>query len=295
MNPAVGTLSFRTGDRTETMPFSRLHRLTLTTLKRIIPKDTRSLTNRPDPPDEREYRLKSVAIGRGTMVGRTVGYVQAREGMYLFPPDRHGTGVQRIFVPLSAYSDYQFGPFTEDVPRVREIADPEELLTALERQQHMRVLPIGHSLIALGLITQAQLASALATQPKDLPLGEMLVSSKLISRANLEMALAHKMGYPLIDLVHFPIAPKALQLLTLPVAIAKRVVPVLVDGSRLIVAVSGTSRAAKLHLLEGPFKLRVVPVLAPKNRILETLTRMSQHQTWASVPLSMRFFETTSS
>ena len=40
-------------------------------------------------------------------------------------------------------------------------------------------------------------------------------------------------------------------------------------------------------------KRRLVPVLAPKNRILEALTRMSDHQAWDGVPVSMRFFATT--
>lgn len=295
MDPSVGVLSVRSGAKLETIPFSRLRSITLTTPLEPAPRPNGPSTpaKAAQLPEEREYRLKSVVPGQGPMVGRTLGYVRAREGLYLFPPCGRGGSVRRVFVPHSAFSDHQFGPFSDDVPGGREISDPGELLEAIERQQRMPVLPIGASLLALGLVTQAQLDLALTRQSQSVPLGQMLVASGVLSPSGLETALAHKMGYPLVDLRHFPIDPKALRLLTLRSAIAMRIVPVLVDGARLVVAVSKVSRANKLRYLPSSFKGGLVPVLAPKSRILETLTRMSEHQTWDGVPLAMRFFQTT--
>jgi len=214
--------------------------------------------------------------------------------MYLFPSAERRPGVQRLFVPRCAFSDHQFGPFADDVPGMREISDPGELLQAIERQRTLKMLPIGASLLQLGMVTQGQLDQALKTQSGGLPLGETLVRSGAISRMDLEQALAHKLGYPRVDLVHFPIDPVALKLLTLPTAIAMRVVPLMVDGEHLVVAVSKVARANKLRHLPASTQRRLVPVLAPKNRVLEALTRMSEHQAWQAVPVSMRFFATTS-
>jgi len=214
--------------------------------------------------------------------------------MYLFTPAQHRAGVQRVFVPRSAYSDHQFGPFAEDVPGLREISDPRELWQAIERQRTLKLLPIGTSLLQLGLVTPEQLDQALKTKSGGSPLGEALVKSGAISDTDLERALAHKLGYPRVDLVRFPIDPVALELLTLQTAIAMRAVPLMLDGAQLVVAVSNVARANKLGHWAASAKRRLVPVLAPKNRILEALTRMSQYNAWQGVPFSMHFFATTS-
>jgi len=75
---------------------------------------------------------------------------------------------------------------------MREISDPRELLQAIERQRTLKLLPIGTSLLQLGLVTREQLDQALKTKGEGSPLGEALVKSGAISRADLERALAHK-------------------------------------------------------------------------------------------------------
>ena len=202
-------------------------------------------------------------------------------------------GVLRVFVPRQAYCDYQFGPFTEDVPGNREISNSDELLEAIERQKTMPMRPIGHSLLALGLLTQASLNRALAEQPDSLPLGEMLVRLKVLSRSDLQRALEHKMGYPVVDLVRFPVSPAAAKAMPLRLSVQMRAVPLMVAGDGIVVAVSKASRAEKLRGLPKLGNLKFVPVLASKSSILEALTRMSQHQAWDGVPLSLGFFATT--
>ena len=291
MNPESGFLRIRADGQTQTVSFSKLRRLTLTTPLTLLNSIGSSASGEVE---EREYRLKSTEVRTPTMVGRTLGYLHAREGMYLFTLAEHRAGIQRVFVPRSAYSDHQFGPFAEDVPGMREISDPRELWQAIERQRTLKLLPIGTSLLQLGLVTAKQLDQALKTKGGGSPLGEALVKSGAISRTDLERALAHKLGYPRVDLVHFPIDPMALELLTLQIAIAMRAVPLMLDGAQLVVAVSNVARANKLGHWAASAKRRLVPVLAPKNRILEALTRMSQYNAWQGVPFSMHFFATTS-
>ena len=291
MNPECGLLRIRADGQTQTVSFSKLRRLTLTTPLALL----NSIGSSPSGGvEDREYRLKSTEVGTPTMVGRTLGYVHAREGMYLFTPAEHRAGVQRVFVPRSAYSDHQFGPFAEDVPGLREISDPRELRQAIERQRTLKLLPIGTSLLQLGLVTTEQLEHALKTKSGGSPLGEAMVKSGAISHTDLERALAHKLGYPRVDLVHFPIDPVTSKLLTLQTAIAMRAVPLMLDGEHIVVAVSNVARANKLGHRPASAKRRMVPVLAPKNCILDALTRMSQYNAWQGVPFSMHFFATTS-
>ncbi|MEO6595722.1 MAG: hypothetical protein ABIP94_13305 [Planctomycetota bacterium] len=294
MDPGIGTLHLQTGACRETMPFSRLRRLTLTTpLQPEAHRDASSSFTRSSAVTEREYRFKSTAAGQGPIVGRTLGYLQAREGFYLFSPVEGRPDVQRVFVPCQAYCDHQFGPFAEEIAGIREISNSDELLEALDRQKTMLVRPIGHSLLALGLLTQARLDRALAEQTDNLPLGEMLVRSKVISRSDLQRTLEHKMGYPVVDLARFPISPAAANALPLRLSVQMRAVPLMMAGDGIVVAVWKASRAEKLRGLPRLGNLKFVPVLASKNSILDALTRMSAHQAWDGVPLSLGFFATT--
>jgi hypothetical protein len=156
----------------------------------------------------------------------------------------------------------------------------------------MPVLPLGHSLRALGLLTEAQLARALARQPGNMALGEMLVTTGMISKSDLQTAIAHKMGYPLVDLTRFPLDPEAVAKLPRRLAIEFRAVPLMLDRKRLIVAVYKPSRAARLQGLNAFGE--VVPVLAPKAQLLLSLSRLA-NDVWAPVVPQVRdFFETTS-
>ena len=147
------------------------------------------------------------------------------------------------------------------------IASPGELLAAIDRQQRMPILPLGQSLLELGLLTEAQLERALANQGRDVPLGESLVAAGLISRADLQTALAHKMGYPLVDLTRFPIDPKAVAKLPPRIAVGFRIMPLMLQRERLVVAVDRPARVIKLGAVHAIAGVTVVPVLASRMQI----------------------------
>ena len=145
----------------------------------------------------------------------------------------------------------------------------------------MRVGLLGESMLALGLLTKAQLERTLATQTADKSIGQLLVAAGIISRTDLTTALAHKMGYPLVDLARFPIEPAALAKIPYRIALGYRIVPLMVDKDRLIVAVDNPSRAVKLRALHAYAQIKVVPVLASKTQMLLAIERLAS-DVWSS-------------
>lgn len=297
MDMRAGTIRFCSGDEEPALllPFSRFRSLTLTTpLTCLPPLPGRALERVPTAAQERDYRLVS-ADGRVVMSGRTVGSVQTDEGLFLFAAPNGDTSLLRVFVPRWVFDHCEFGPSAQEVAAEHWIATPTELLAAIARQRRMVVKPIGQSLMELGLVTQEQLAQALAQKDWDVPLGERLVHSGVISPADLHTAIAHKMGYPLVDLKHFPIDETAARKLPLRMAVKHRSVPLMIDGNRLIVAMDRPSRAVDLQNLYAVAPLSVVAVLASKGQILLALSSLLEQDIWTeSVSIQAEFFSTTS-
>lgn len=294
-DPTDRTLTFRTtatGPAAK-VPFERFCRLVMTTQLQAAPQMAGAPAERlPSAAQEREYRLHSRHHPAPT-VGRTAGHVETEHGLYLFEPVEDEPSLQRVFVPRSAYERCEFGQSAEEIAASRWIADPQALLDAIERQQRMPVLPIGQSLLALGVVNQEQLDRALADKSDKMPLGERLVAAGLISRADLQTAIAHKMGYPMVDLTRFPIDPAALAKMPQRLAVGYRALPLMLSGARLIVAIDNPKRIAKLGTMHAITGVTVVPVLAPKAQIVSALERLAQ-DVWASnVPQRVGFFATT--
>ena len=283
MDPPARRLTFRIGANgpASVVPFERVRRLTLTTPLMPAPRRAGAPMERvPAAAQEREYRLQTNGNGEA-LAGRTAGYVETDEGLYLFTPLDEERSLQRVFVPRSAYATCEFGPSAEELAAERWIASPRELILAVDRQQRMPVLRIGQALLNLGLLTHGQLDRALAQQRGDVPLGEMLVAAGVISRSDLRTALAHKMGYPLVDLTRFPIDVSAVRMLPLRMATECIAIPLVIHGDRLLVAVDRPSRATRLHNLRAFAQLKVVPVLASKSQITMALGDLVQQDIWS--------------
>ncbi|MBL8330128.1 MAG: Flp pilus assembly complex ATPase component TadA [Rubrivivax sp.] len=146
----------------------------------------------------------------------------------------------------------------------QQVTGAQELLDAIERQARMPMLRMGEALIALGHIDQLQLDKALEQQRSDrsVPLGEILVRSGQIRRNDLQQALVRKMGYPVVDLNQF--APETDALAKVPYVVAARlqVLPLLLRGTRLIVAIEDPTRVKALDELEFASGCKVSPALA---------------------------------
>ena len=243
-------------------------------------------------PAAAEFRF-ALAQG-GSLAGRSLGHVEVPQGVFLFAPLDDAGSVQRQFVPRTSYRSFEIGPRIGEVLieqnsatpeqvaqavaeqaqlRQRKLGDlllaqhivePVQLLAAIDQQSRMPVVRIGEALLALNLITEQQLEQALAQQRSDrsTPLGELLVKNGHVSRGDLQNALSRKMGYPVVDAMAFPVEAEAVR--SLPYALARRmqVLPLLLRGSQLVVAMADPSRRGDIEELEFVAQLKIVPTLA---------------------------------
>ena len=296
-DPAKRRLSFRTAAAAPeaSLSFTALRRLTLSVPLQAIPPSPGAPRERlPSAAQERDYHLQQVGVAQSKpLTGRTAGYVATPEGMFLYSPSDEEGSVRRVFVPRSAYSRAEFGASAEELAARHWIASPARLLEALHPTQKLPVIPLGQALQALGLLTAAQLERVLKRLDGKTALGEALVHEGLVSKADLQTALAHKMGYPLVDLERFPVDAAALALLPRRVAIAYRMLPLMMDGTRLVVAVDRPGRVLKLREDPAYAQLEMLPVLALKSQILVALNRQSG-EGWNLNPSErVNFFATT--
>ena len=275
-----------------TLKFSQFRRLTLD--EPIRPEQTAGgdphaalLAHRPDTGYE-------VQMSAGEpLQGQTVGHVEVKQGLFLFPPLDQAGATTRVFIPRHAFHSFTVGRrvgeilveqarLTEgqvqqvvqeqsqlrhrrlgDVLVSRQIITPEQLLEAIDMQRNLPVMRLGEALVALEMITEGQLDEALRLQAegKGLPLGELLVRKGLVTRENLRTALAHKMGYPMVDVRSFPLDVEALKTVPYTVASRLQVLPLLLRQGRLIVAMDDPTRRDLLTELEFLTQYRVVPAL----------------------------------
>lgn len=293
-DPAAAQIRLRTreGGPVLTLPFSRFTRLTLTQPWKLSDIQTREpITRLPIASQEREYRLDRPAP-LAPFAGHTLGCVENPEGTYLFLPQHAEHGVQRVFVPRTAYEHSHFGVPVEDAAAADWIATPADLLQAIATQHQRAVLPIGQALLSLGMATPAQLLQAMAEPLENMPLGERLVHTGVITQADLHTAIAHKMGYPVVHLPRFPIDPNAVRKISMRAAFTCLVVPLMIDGVRLIMATDRPARLEELRDQNVLHDLSPVAVLAPHPHLRLTLMALSrQQEMWpGSVSRSPGFF-----
>ncbi len=225
----------------------------------------------------RKFRI--ALTGDQRLVGRTAGHVETRAGLYLFVPDEDERTLHRAFVPAEAYTRCVLGPSVEEDAAQRWIASPEALAQVMDSTSLRRkVIAIGEAIYDLGVISARQLSSTLARQAdvNRVPVGEMLVADGLLSRADLRTALGHKMGYPLVNLANFPIDSNALERMPLDMAFECNALPLMLRDKKLVVAVDNLARVAQLAGLPSLAGLKVMPVLARQHHIEAALVRAYQ-------------------
>ncbi len=254
------------------------------------PTDTTplALTERKAQP----YRV--TMISGKAIEGRTITHEENGIGLFLFEPVDSNGAVRRVFVPRHAYRQVDVGmrlgdalveqqaatPAQVDAALtqqqqlrtqklgemllIKQLITPKELAAAIEEQSRMPMVRIGQALTALGFISEAQLEQALQQQKKDrgVPLGELLVRGQIITRQDLQTALARKMGYPLVDVAHFPVETEALQKLPYAVATRLTVMPLMMRDGRLVVALEDPTQRRILDEIEFIAGCKTIPVLA---------------------------------
>lgn len=226
--------------------------------------------------------------------GVTIGHVETVQGLFLFEPQDAAGTVSRCFVPRLAYQRHQIGEpigailaaqkavapeLVERAAQVQQsqrkqrlgewllshqLVTPEQLHEALDKQARVPTMRLGEALVALGFLSTTQLDDALQRHEADrqLPLGQLLLKSHLITTVQLQTALARKLGFPLVDVSCFPVELAALEALGHADARRLRVLPLMLRGGRLIVAMADASRSDVTDEVRGLAAIPVLPVLA---------------------------------
>ncbi len=147
---------------------------------------------------------------------------------------------------------------------------PEDLLEAAAELQKKTKSRIGELLVEAGLATPAQIASALAEQARrrDRKIGEILVEQGALSEGTLVELLGRKFKLPVVDLSNYAIDPAAARAIPREVIERYGVLPIGLDGRRVIVAIADPL-VRDLHNILG-FTLRskrFAVVLAPPSQL----------------------------
>ena len=287
-----------------TVRLSQFRRLTL--LNTLSPVSAALVPDAGDPLSERPALPYELRLLDGEYLqGLTVGALEEPWGVFLFEPVDALGGVRRVFVPREAYADFSLGArigelLVEqqsataaqveqaaqeqaelrsqklgDVLLVRKVVTTEQLERAIDEQVRMPMVRIGEALIALGYIDQAELGAALEQQrtERGLPLGELLVRKGVVSRHDLQVALSRKMGYPMVDLKLFAVEADAVGRVPYAVAQRREVLPLMLRGGRLVVAIDDPARREALDEVEFVAGLKVVPVLADSQELSQAIER----------------------
>ena len=285
--------------------FSQFRRLTLK--EPLYPEESVSDTDFADVFGHRPTIDYHLHLRDGSVVSdKTVGYVETSFGLFVFHPFDGGGGVSRTFIPREAYERVTYGELIgdmlvtqhsvtpqqveqaldeQDSLRSRKLGDQllsnaivstEQLMLALEQQDKMPMIRVGEALLRLGYIDEDQLNQALERQKSErsVSLGQLLVKMGFLTRRDLNTALARKMGYPVVDVMLFPVEVEALRLVPLSVAQRLGVMPLLLRDKLLVVATGDPTQRNMLEELEFMVSKRVVATLGDEVLIEQNLSRI---------------------
>ncbi|HQT27343.1 MAG TPA: ATPase, T2SS/T4P/T4SS family, partial [Burkholderiales bacterium] len=150
-----------------------------------------------------------------------------------------------------------------------QIVTPEQLVTALKRQQAGSNLRLGDALIQEKLITPEQLEEALSRQRNDRKkaLGEILIGMGIVDEATVRRILAKKLGIPFVDVRKFRIDINTIQLVPLSFVSKYTILPLYRTDKTLIVAMEDPMNWAPLDELRFLVNLNIAPVMALREDI----------------------------
>ncbi|MEK8128609.1 ATPase, T2SS/T4P/T4SS family [Paenibacillus filicis] len=133
---------------------------------------------------------------------------------------------------------------------------------------------IGDLLVEAGLLTQDQLTKALQEQRETkMRLGEFLINRSYITEQQLIEVLEFQLGIPHIQLFRQKIDPKVINLIPQRVAEQHQVLPVRVDGNKLILAMADPLDYFAIDELRMSTGLRIEPTIAAREELQRAIRR----------------------
>ena len=301
------------------LAFSHFHRLILNTaIEPVKQSGNKSPADKSIDGQASRYRL--YLVDGSTLSGLTLGHVQMPFGLFLYTPVNDLGHLQLEFIPSEAYLRLEFvgndhviavpalelpkptvsplmpalatarpesEPKHEDALAEALVTSPNQLLQALERQARMPLLRLGEALRHIAYVTEDQLQQALDLQKQNPvePLGELLIRIGFLTRKKLNAAMVRKMGYPVVDVTRFPIDPKALEKVTMAMALRLRIVPLLARPSLLVVAAADPTQRKIFEELEFLVQGHVKAALADELDIRTATDNAYQklgHNAWSA-------------
>jgi type II secretory ATPase GspE/PulE/Tfp pilus assembly ATPase PilB-like protein len=155
------------------------------------------------------------------------------------------------------------------------VATREALEEALRSREGMIELKLGEVLLEEKLISVEQLAKGLAlqrTHPK-LHLGEILTRTGVVGDVTMRRLLARKLGIPCVNLRHFRLEPVHLEDVHEEFMRKRLMVPLFRSDMHMVVAVENPLDPAPIQELAFFTKLRIDPVMAMHDDLVEAIAR----------------------
>jgi type II secretory ATPase GspE/PulE/Tfp pilus assembly ATPase PilB-like protein len=246
----------------------------------------------PEGADERTF---SISFFDGTTFdGVTRGFVKEKGGLFLYLPQGKPHQAVRCSIPARHVEDVQIGPLLGETleakhqvsrsairsaldqqARLRQerlgellsdrgIVSQEMLKRTLLSQEHRPTMKLGELLLETGLVSSEQLNEALSLQEanRGWRLGDILVDAGIVTTSQVQMALSEKLGIPFVNLREFNIDPLALDAIGARFANRYQVLPLLLMGESLVVAVENPLAVDSAQELNFLTNHNIVPVIA---------------------------------
>jgi type IV pilus assembly protein PilB len=133
---------------------------------------------------------------------------------------------------------------------------------------------LGDLLVESGLITEEQLQSALKEQKLlNMRLGDVLITQNYITEQQLIEVLEFQLGIPHIQLYRQKIETKVINLIPQKLAVQHSVLPVRVEGNKLVLAMADPMDYFAIDELRMTTGLRIEPAIASKDELLRAIKR----------------------
>ena len=215
--------------------------------------------------------------------GTTRGSLEDSAGLHLFKPLKGG-GVQRLFIPRQAIKTHRIGPLLGDALVKESSVRPQDVVSALGRQETARGKPLGEYLLADAVLNPEQLTQAIDQQAtrgdEERPLGRLLVDAGRLTQEQLNTALvnqlqdrskklgetlnemgaveaevvpkalAGKLGIPFVRLKDFEFDPEALAYVPREIARRYHLIPLCLYQDRLVIALDDPTNPEAIDVVQ---------------------------------------------
>lgn len=133
---------------------------------------------------------------------------------------------------------------------------------------------LGDLLVESGLISEEQLQNALKEQKTlNMRLGDVLITQNYITEQQLIEVLEFQLGIPHIQLYRQKIETKVINLIPQKLAEQHSVLPIRVEGNKLILAMADPMDYFAIDELRMTTGLRIEPAIASKDELLRAIKR----------------------